>query len=56
MSKHDFSKDADKLEAIVDKALDAIGNDEPIRSPLLNIRGEISHLRDAIAFAEGQVR
>ena len=47
---------ADKIAVLVEKGLDVTGNDEPCRTPLLNLRGDVSHLRDAIKHAEGQVR
>lgn len=56
VSYSSLRRDADTIEVIVEAALDYIENDEPVRTPLVNLRSAVHHLRDAINTAEGQIR
>ena len=48
--------DADAIEALVKANLEYIENDQPINTPLMNILGDLSHLRDAVRTAEGTMK
>lgn len=56
MNYQKIKNNAAKIEALVEECLDIVENSEPIRTPLLNLRGDLSHLRDSIASAKAVER